>query len=214
MSSPRPTPTRKQPASLARRAAPAVVLTASGLALLLQLDRPSSLGGASDQLAVGLTNAAASTAPTAPGAQPPATLPPATQAPATQAPATAAPAPAAGGGRPSASPKPPATKVAPSTTAAAASGQCLQEIVKGPVVQTRWGPVQVAARFTAAGHLCAIDAVQTPNDARNSVVINSYAVPRLNAEALQAGAQFDAISGATVTSEGYRRSLQALLDSR
>jgi uncharacterized protein with FMN-binding domain len=74
--------------------------------------------------------------------------------------------------------------------------------------------VQVAARFTTDGRLCAVDAIRTPDDRGRSVAINDYAVPRLNAEALQVGTDFDAISGATVTSEGYRRSLQAILDGR
>jgi len=44
--------------------------------------------------------------------------------------------------------------------------------------------------------------------------INSYALPILRQQALSAkGAQIDGVSGATHTSDGYRNSLQAALDS-
>ncbi len=43
--------------------------------------------------------------------------------------------------------------------------------------------------------------------------INSYAVPILNQEVVQAqSAQIDAVSGATVTSDGYIQSLQSAID--
>ena len=50
---------------------------------------------------------------------------------------------------------------------------------------------------------------------RSPLRINQRAVPVINAEVLAGqSAGFDAVSGATVTSEGYRISLQAILDAR
>jgi uncharacterized protein with FMN-binding domain len=44
--------------------------------------------------------------------------------------------------------------------------------------------------------------------------INAYALPVLRQETLAAqSATIDAVSGATVTSEGYRESLQSALDA-
>lgn len=84
--------------------------------------------------------------------------------------------------------------------------------VRGPVVATRYGPVQVEAVLTS-GRLTAVTAVQTPDGDDDSRQINRYAVPRLTAEALAAqSAAIDTVSGATWTSNGYRQSLQAALD--
>ncbi len=84
--------------------------------------------------------------------------------------------------------------------------------VTGPSVMTRWGPVQVAATI-ADGQVCEVHAVAWPSGDGRSIAINDYAIPVLDASASQVGTQFDAISGATYTSEGYRESLQQLLDS-
>jgi uncharacterized protein with FMN-binding domain len=63
------------------------------------------------------------------------------------------------------------------------------------------------------GAVTAADAVVTPSGHRESDEINAYAVPVLNDEAVRAGsAQIDTVTGATVTSDGYRQSLQAILD--
>jgi uncharacterized protein with FMN-binding domain len=56
--------------------------------------------------------------------------------------------------------------------------------------------------------------LQQPNGNRTDQEINSYAVPQLREQTLQAqSAQIDGVSGATVTSDGYRESLQAALDT-
>ena len=52
-----------------------------------------------------------------------------------------------------------------------------------------------------------------PDGDRRSVEINQYAIPQLDAMATSQGVQFDGVSGATYTTEGYRESLQQLLDS-
>ena len=57
-------------------------------------------------------------------------------------------------------------------------------------------------------------AIQYPNRDRHDQQINSYAVPVLNAEAVDAqSAHIDAVSGATYTSVGYVRSLQSAIDA-
>ncbi|QLQ37051.1 FMN-binding protein [Micromonospora robiginosa] len=83
----------------------------------------------------------------------------------------------------------------------------------GSVAQTRWGPVQV--RITvAAGKITDVTAVQVPDGNRRDQEINDYAVPILRQEALAAqSARIDSVSGATVTSDGYRESLQSAIDA-
>lgn len=82
----------------------------------------------------------------------------------------------------------------------------------GGVADTQWGPVQVQITVTN-GKITAAQAVQVPNGNGRDAEINSYAVPILNQEAVQAqSAQIDAISGATVTSDGYVQSLQSAID--
>ncbi|WP_432839110.1 FMN-binding protein [Dactylosporangium sp. CA-092794] len=83
----------------------------------------------------------------------------------------------------------------------------------GSVAQTRWGPVQV--RITVdGGRITDVVAVQYPDNNRRDQQINDYALPQLRTEVLQAqGADIDAVSGATVTSDGYKESLQAALDA-
>jgi uncharacterized protein with FMN-binding domain len=85
--------------------------------------------------------------------------------------------------------------------------------VDGSVAQTRWGPVQVRVTI-AGGKIVDVTALQVPNGNRRDDEINSYAVPQLRSEVLSAqSARIDSVSGATVTSDGYRRSLQAALDA-
>ncbi|MEV5505485.1 FMN-binding protein [Streptomyces orinoci] len=82
----------------------------------------------------------------------------------------------------------------------------------GQVIDTRYGPVQVAATLRQ-GRLTAVKVLQTPSDNGRDQEIADYAVPRLTQEALGAqSARIDAVSGASYTSEGYIRSLQSALD--
>ncbi|HEY7718567.1 MAG TPA: FMN-binding protein [Pedococcus sp.] len=82
----------------------------------------------------------------------------------------------------------------------------------GEAAQTRWGPVQV--RITVAnGRITAADVLQVPMANHHDQQINSYAVPILNSEVVDAqGADIDMVSGATDTSEGYLTSLQSAID--
>jgi uncharacterized protein with FMN-binding domain len=99
---------------------------------------------------------------------------------------------------------------APSTTAppAGRSGR-----FTGPVVDTRFGPVQVQV-VLQNGRVADVRALQTPTDRARSAYISSHAAPILRQEALDAqSANIDVVSGATYTSEGYAQSLQAALDA-
>jgi hypothetical protein len=99
-------------------------------------------------------------------------------------------------------------------TSATAAGACTVPEVTGPIVQTEWGLVQVAAQVTD-GRVCAVRTIMTPDGDRKSVSINARAVPELEAAVVAAGdASFDNISGATVTSDGYRESLQSIIDQQ
>jgi len=82
----------------------------------------------------------------------------------------------------------------------------------GDAVQTRWGIVQVQITV-ANGKIAKAEAVQFPNQNPRDQEINSYAVPQLNSEAVaQQTSSIDAVSGATVTSNGYIQSLQSAID--
>ncbi|MET7805387.1 FMN-binding protein [Micromonospora chersina] len=83
----------------------------------------------------------------------------------------------------------------------------------GSVAQTRWGPVQV--RITVSnGRITDVTAVQVPDGNHRDQEINDYAVPILRQAALTAqSARIDTVSGATVTSDGYRESLQSAIDA-
>jgi uncharacterized protein with FMN-binding domain len=82
----------------------------------------------------------------------------------------------------------------------------------GDAVDTQWGVVQVQIKVQG-GKITDAQAVQYPQNNGRDLEINSYAVPQLNTEAVQAGSgQIDAVSGATVTSDGYIQSLQSAVD--
>jgi uncharacterized protein with FMN-binding domain len=105
----------------------------------------------------------------------------------------------------------PSTSSAPSssTSPAGASGS---GTFTGQSVDTRWGPVQV--RITVAdGKITDVEAVDYPQENHHDVEINSWALPALRQEVLAAqSASVDAVSGATVTSDGYLSSLQSAID--
>ena len=84
----------------------------------------------------------------------------------------------------------------------------------GPTVTTKWGPVQVQAAVAADGTICWSDAPVTPDSKNKSVQINDRAVPVLNERAVSAqSTSFDGVSGATITANAYKQSLQAILDA-
>ena len=98
---------------------------------------------------------------------------------------------------------------AASSTAGSASAS---RTYTGSAVSTRWGPVQVQISVVD-GHVTTAQAVQYPTSNPRDQQINAYAIPILNQEAVQQqSADVDMVSGATVTSEGYLRSLQSAID--
>ncbi|MGW0286650.1 FMN-binding protein [Streptomyces sp. NPDC003236] len=118
--------------------------------------------------------------------------------------------PALAAGTPAPAPTSSSAGVSPGTTKAPATGT---RTVTGDSVQTRWGPVQVRVTIRG-GKLTDVTAVTYPTENPRDQEINSYAVPQLRREALDAqSAQIDSVSGATYTSDGYRQSLQSALDS-
>ncbi len=65
----------------------------------------------------------------------------------------------------------------------------------------------------ASGKISKVTVVQYPNGNGRDQEINSYALPILTQETMDAqSAQIDMVSGATVTSDGYVQSLQSALD--
>jgi uncharacterized protein with FMN-binding domain len=84
--------------------------------------------------------------------------------------------------------------------------------VTGDVAQTQWGPVQVELTV-ASGEVTGVTVLQQPSGNPRDEEINSYALPVLVQETLDAqSTQIDMVSGATVTSVGYLQSLQSALD--
>lgn len=99
-----------------------------------------------------------------------------------------------------------------SGTSNAASGCESARTYTGDTVQTRWGPVQVEASVAADGTICSSEAVVYPTGDGESIAINNQALPIIDKSVLSQGVAFDSVSGATITSEGYRASLQSVLD--
>ncbi|GAA2345181.1 FMN-binding protein [Streptomyces cuspidosporus] len=84
--------------------------------------------------------------------------------------------------------------------------------VTGDAARTQYGPVQVSVTVSG-GRITAATAVKTPDSGPRSEQIAASSVPKLNQAALTAqSARIDTVSGATYTSEGYRKSLQSALD--
>ncbi|MFF4758109.1 FMN-binding protein [Streptomyces sp. NPDC001292] len=85
--------------------------------------------------------------------------------------------------------------------------------VTGETVRTRWGPVQVRVTLVD-GRITDVTALARPSDNSRDREISGYAIPQLRREVLAAqSASIDTVSGATYTSDGYRRSLQSALDA-
>lgn len=99
----------------------------------------------------------------------------------------------------------------PTSSGTTTSGAAV--MVNGTIAQTRWGPVQV--QVTIAGtRITEVQALIYPTENRRDQMINQHALPLLRGQALSAqSANIDGVSGATVTSDGYRESLQAALDA-
>jgi len=94
---------------------------------------------------------------------------------------------------------------------AAVDAKAKARTVTGPSVSTPYGPVQVRVQVRGA-RLVDVGAVQTPSGDPRSRAISAFAVPQLRRQALAAqSARIDGVSGASYTSAGLMRSLQAAL---
>ncbi len=104
----------------------------------------------------------------------------------------------------------PARTVTPAPSASSSGGSGSSALViEGSVVNTEKGPVQVEVTFEGDA-ISSVRMLQQPDHPQTTA-----AVPRLVEETLQAqSADIDTVSGATITSEGYKESLQAALDAR
>lgn len=209
--------------SLARRAFPAIALTAVGVGLVQGLDRPSLIGAVGTVGAVdtntqsapvaGATpttgvngNVSAAQTPTNGNAMTAQTAPAQNATPQTAAPQTA-PAQTA-----------PAATAAPVTAAPATGGVCGEVTGVGGQQAITWGRsygvIAVTAKFTASGDLCDASAQWQTYDSK-SQRYESYAVPILNKQAEAAdSANVQGVSGATAITNAYRASLQSAIDNR
>jgi uncharacterized protein with FMN-binding domain len=110
-----------------------------------------------------------------------------------------------------ATPSPSASSSASSS--GSAGGSTAAKTYTGSVAQTRWGPVQVAITVSG-GKITNVGVPIYPSENGRDQEINAQALPILTQETLQAqSANIDAVSGATVTSNGYLESLQSALDA-
>ncbi|MGX1268843.1 FMN-binding protein [Streptomyces phaeoluteigriseus] len=91
------------------------------------------------------------------------------------------------------------------------AGAAVSGAITGDASQTQYGAVQV--RVTVSnGKITKAETVQAPKGGQSDR-ITADAVPKLNQAALTAqSADIDAVSGATFTSEGYKKSLQSAID--
>ena len=208
--------TKRPPASLGRRLLPAIAMTTAASGLVALLDRPSSgaavnLGGSAAAGLPRLGQTDTTTAVDLPAVS--STLPGVSGQP-TPVPSLTPLVPTPQPAQPPQQQQPAAGQQPAATQPQAASGACAGKAKDGPTVDTRWGPVQVEAIVSSSGQICDVDAIQYPSDHRRSVAINRQALPILHTEVMKAqSANINGVSGATITSRGYVRSLQALLDS-
>ncbi|MEV0174737.1 FMN-binding protein [Streptomyces sp. NPDC050803] len=97
---------------------------------------------------------------------------------------------------------------APSASSSSSSGSSAL-VVEGSVVNTEKGAVQVEVTFEG-DEIASVRMLQQPDHPQTAA-----AVPKLIEETLEAqSADIDTVSGATITSDGYRESLQAALDEK
>ncbi|MFF0090094.1 FMN-binding protein [Streptomyces canus] len=102
-----------------------------------------------------------------------------------------------------------AKAAAASPSASASASEASSRTVDGSALSTEKGPVQVQVTFSGT-KITAVKMLQQPNHPQTTA-----AVPKLVAETLEAqSADIDTVSGATITSEAYKESLQAAIDAR
>ena len=100
----------------------------------------------------------------------------------------------------------------PGSSADSGSSASVAKTYTGDAVSTRFGDVQVQITVKK-GKVTKSSVTQVPWSNGRDQEINSYAVPILNSEAVDAqSASIDMVSGATYTSQGYIGSLQSAID--
>jgi uncharacterized protein with FMN-binding domain len=81
----------------------------------------------------------------------------------------------------------------------------------GPVTDAYYGQMQIQA-VVSGGKLAGIRVLQYPNDRGTSIAINRQALPMLQNEVITAqSANVDIVSGATLSSDAFIRSLNGAL---
>jgi uncharacterized protein with FMN-binding domain len=99
-----------------------------------------------------------------------------------------------------------------SSSSGSAGRSSSTKTVTGSVASTQWGPVQVELTVSG-GKITKVSVLQYPSGNPKDEEINDYALPILVQETTdQQSAGIDMVSGATVTSTGYIRSLQSAID--
>jgi uncharacterized protein with FMN-binding domain len=103
----------------------------------------------------------------------------------------------------------PAAPPSPTSSTSSSAPSASSRVVEGPTVDTEKGPVQVEVTFEG-DRIASVRMLRQPDHPQTTA-----AVPKLVAETLRAqSADVDTVSGATVTSDGYRKSLQAAIDAK
>jgi uncharacterized protein with FMN-binding domain len=103
-----------------------------------------------------------------------------------------------------------AAAVGPATTVADVAVAASSKTYYGPTVSMKYGPVAVAIRISGR-RIVAISSTY-PTERARSAQINGRAIPTLRSEALRAqSARIHSVSGATLTSTAFARSLQSAL---
>ncbi|MFF7733381.1 MULTISPECIES: FMN-binding protein [unclassified Streptomyces] len=103
----------------------------------------------------------------------------------------------------------PAAAAPASTPSVSSSGGTTTTVVAGSTVDTEKGPVRVEVTFDG-DEIASVRMLRQPDHPQTTA-----AVPQLIEETLQAqSADIDTVSGATITSDGYRESLQAAIDAK
>ncbi|MEU6506322.1 FMN-binding protein [Streptomyces sp. NPDC046942] len=105
--------------------------------------------------------------------------------------------------------QPASTPTPPSSASASPSSSSASKVVQGTAVSTSKGVFQVEVTFRG-DRIASVRMLQAPHHPQTR-----WAVPELITETLKAqSARIDAVSGATITSQGYKESLQAALDAK
>ncbi|MER8071137.1 FMN-binding protein [Streptomyces sp. NPDC094034] len=111
-----------------------------------------------------------------------------------------------------AAPSPPPALPRPSASSPGSEpspGGTPAKTVQGSTVHTEKGPVQVEVTFEG-DEISTVRLLRQPDHPQTTA-----AVPRLIEDTLAAqSADIDTVSGATITSDGYRESLQAAIDAK